>query len=460
MPSVCLLLLTVLLSAVPAAAFLINGEITVVGPVNYGTSTTGTDAYAFTLPQAPTTPSYTTGACFAFLADVANTGPATLNIHGIGVRNIVKPQAGAVTVALDDNDIEPGQRVQVCYDGTNFQCQNCDANAKPIVLSPAAAATLTDCLPGRRYDVPLAAVASDIQQRCTLEGDGIEPIITPSSILPTGLEVEPAGILGLKYTTPVCHATDITLTDQRNNCFTVGSDGVTVTLPPAGAAAISSYMLVIDDTGGGQLTICPAGADVMNSVNACKTMRGQDSVAYLDLLGNKWRLVMAQVQAEGSVATTGRLRLSVRDALFPASNFAVLDLSEPRPKLLFDDGTSECASFPFLMPSDYGGSPVVYLVFSAVSGTAGTAAFDMSLWADNPGATADVQTESYATGNTCTQAAHGTAGRRSSLTCPLTNADSVTALALVNLKVCRNVATDTMTGDLEILNEMVLTYAR
>ena len=218
-------------------------------------------------------------------------------------------------------------------------------------------------------------------------------------------------------------------------------------------------MLVIDDNGEGSLTICPSGSDLINGTNNCKTMTGQDGIAYIDLLNNKWRLAMAQTQT-GSSASTGLVRLSVRDALFPASNFAVLNLSQSRPKLLFDDTTSECAAFPLTLPADYHGSAVLYFVFSAASGVGGTAAFDVSLWATNPGASANTQVDDYDTANTCTATAPGTAGYRSSLTCPLTQADSAAVKGLLNLRVCRNVASDSVTGDLEILNEMLFTYAK
>ena len=232
-----LLILVLLLSAMPTSAMLVNGGITVVGAINYGTSTTGSDAYSFNLPQAPTTPAYETGACFAFIADVANTGTATLNIHGIGIRNITKPQAGAVSVPLDDNDIEVGQRVQVCYDGTNFQCQNCDANAKPILLALDVADTFTDCVPGRRYDVPLAVSPHEVQRRCSLNGDALEPLFGGGAATIAGLHTDASGVLGVRYSeSDTCTATDLALGAQRNHCFIVGTDGVQVTLPPVASA--------------------------------------------------------------------------------------------------------------------------------------------------------------------------------------------------------------------------------
>jgi hypothetical protein len=81
-------------------------------------SAVGTDSYACNLYVAPT--AYVNQREYAFTADVANTGGATVNIHGLGVKTIVKVQGG-VTTALDTNDIRPGQIVVVRYDGTNMQ---------------------------------------------------------------------------------------------------------------------------------------------------------------------------------------------------------------------------------------------------------------------------------------------------------------------------------------------------
>ena len=77
------------------------------------------------------------------------------------------------------------------------------------------------------------------------------------------------------------------------------------------------------------------------------------------------------------------------------------------------------------------------------------------------GDAADINTDSYATVNTCTDTVAGTAGYLKLLSCTLTNDDSLAARDLVKLKVCRNVghASDTATGDLEAIT-LVLEYAR
>jgi hypothetical protein len=110
------------------------GNQVVLGHINACTTgpSGGTDAYACTLGYALT--AYQPQACYRFVADVANTGAATLNLHSLGAKPIVKV-TGAVATPLADGDILAGQLVHVCYDGTNMQCQNCGG------LAPATSAS-------------------------------------------------------------------------------------------------------------------------------------------------------------------------------------------------------------------------------------------------------------------------------------------------------------------------------
>jgi membrane-bound inhibitor of C-type lysozyme len=60
---------------------------------------------------------YLTGQEFTFVASGANTGATTLNVNGLGAKNIYK--SGTLPLELDD--IVSGQAVTVYYDGTQFQ---------------------------------------------------------------------------------------------------------------------------------------------------------------------------------------------------------------------------------------------------------------------------------------------------------------------------------------------------
>jgi len=79
------------------------------------TSPSGADTITATGPLAVA--AYVAGQRFSFIAAAANTGAATLDINGIGVKSITKNGA----TALAANDILINSIVLVEYDGTQFQ---------------------------------------------------------------------------------------------------------------------------------------------------------------------------------------------------------------------------------------------------------------------------------------------------------------------------------------------------
>lgn len=100
---------------------------------SYAVDAEASDAYAITLTPAIT--AYAEGQKFIFKANTANTGASTLNVNGLGAKNIYK--AGGTT---ETNDIASGSIVEVVYDGTKFQMTSQLATA----MSTANSATLTD----------------------------------------------------------------------------------------------------------------------------------------------------------------------------------------------------------------------------------------------------------------------------------------------------------------------------
>lgn len=80
-----------------------------------------TDAYAITLPVAPSAYTDLTGIPLAFKANTANTGAATLAVNGMtgGPKNIKKFGSSGIQ-DLNDNDIQASQVVVVVFDGTQF----------------------------------------------------------------------------------------------------------------------------------------------------------------------------------------------------------------------------------------------------------------------------------------------------------------------------------------------------
>ena len=86
------------------------------GGILYGVSSAGDDDYEVTIDGVE---AYTTGMVVGVLADVGNSGTATLNINSLGVKNIKKSSSVDLTTA----DIRPGQIFMAVYDGTQFLLQ-------------------------------------------------------------------------------------------------------------------------------------------------------------------------------------------------------------------------------------------------------------------------------------------------------------------------------------------------
>lgn len=100
----------------------LDSKINQSGSQIYAADSGSTDTYVITLNPAPS--SYTVGMVINFKANTANTGPATLNVNGLGAIPIVKNH----DEALINGNIEAGQIVTVIYDGTNFQTQSQQVN--------------------------------------------------------------------------------------------------------------------------------------------------------------------------------------------------------------------------------------------------------------------------------------------------------------------------------------------
>jgi len=92
-----------------SAAQVQDGALTYLGAIAGTNTITGSAAVGMT--------AYTIGQVFTFISVGANTGAVTLNINGIGAKNIYKNG----TLPLVNGDIASGAALHVVYDGTQFQ---------------------------------------------------------------------------------------------------------------------------------------------------------------------------------------------------------------------------------------------------------------------------------------------------------------------------------------------------
>ena len=82
-----------------------------------GVASSSGSANAYVLASATTYAAYAQGDRFAFKANFANTGAATLNVDAVGAKDIKRTDGSALVAG----DIPSGAVVDVVYDGTNFQ---------------------------------------------------------------------------------------------------------------------------------------------------------------------------------------------------------------------------------------------------------------------------------------------------------------------------------------------------
>lgn len=148
--------------------------------------------------------------------------------------------------------------------------------------------------------------------------------------------------------------------------------------------------------------------------------------------------------------------LRPQQAKLPSSNPMVIDGGNGRWRGLFDDTTSESATWEDVL-QPYSGTLKAKLYYTAVSATSGTAAFDIEIECKTDADAVDFDTDSYGTADTLSGTVAGTAGYLDVLSDTSLNGDSCAEGDHITVKVSRNVTTDNVSGDLEL--RKVVIYA-
>lgn len=137
----------------------------------------------------------------------------------------------------------------------------------------------------------------------------------------------------------------------------------------------------------------------------------------------------------------------------PASNYATLDSRNGHPTLDFDPTTQEAAIFTDVMPRNYaGGGITVYVHAWLTTAVAGTLGWDVAF--ERMDAATDADADSFASAQTITAATvPATSGFALVLNVAVTdgaNMDSIAPGDAFRLRIRRDVANDTATGDAEL----------
>lgn len=138
----------------------------------------------------------------------------------------------------------------------------------------------------------------------------------------------------------------------------------------------------------------------------------------------------------------------------PSANYATLDTRNGHPVLDFDSTTGETAIFTGILPRHYaGGGITVYVHWAATSAVTGTIGWLVSI--ERIGTALDIDADSFASAKTITATTvSGTSGTVSITNVAFSDGAEIDSLAVgeaFRLKITRDVANDTATGDAEII---------
>lgn len=138
----------------------------------------------------------------------------------------------------------------------------------------------------------------------------------------------------------------------------------------------------------------------------------------------------------------------------PTSNFATLDTRNNHPVLDFDDTTNESAIFSSVLPQSYAGGGLTVLVgFSMTSATTGDVDLQAAIERVEAGVL-DIDADSFASAQSVIDVSvPGTSGFVAVATITFTDGAQMDSLAVgekFRIKITRDAATDTASGDLEL----------
>lgn len=139
----------------------------------------------------------------------------------------------------------------------------------------------------------------------------------------------------------------------------------------------------------------------------------------------------------------------------PSSNYATLDTRNSHPVLDFDTTTQESAIFRGIIPegASLTSGLTVYVQWAATSATSGTIGWDVAF--ERIDTTLDIDADNFGTAQTITAATvSGTSGVSSITSVNFTQGQLPASLAagdMYRIRIRRDVANDTATGDAELL---------
>jgi hypothetical protein len=252
---------------------------------SFSATASGTDTYTAT--PNPAISAYTSGQEFVIVFTNANTTTATLNLAGLGAKDIVK-NGGTI---LSSGDISSGQALRLYYDGVKFQ-----------ILGSAGSGTgggVSGLTSGR---IPVAQSSTSLIDYAALTFDGTTLTINKPSAATSG-----ATLTGLFYV------------DQSvaNSGSVQGVEGYTRTNNPTGTVVLSIGAIGnIEHSGAGTLSIGRSvqGGGVLSGAGTMTEQIGLFSTFVITGAGTITNYYGAYLEAPTGGTITNRFGLYSADA--------------------------------------------------------------------------------------------------------------------------------------------------
>lgn len=226
---------------------------------------------------------------------------------------------------------------------------------------------------------------------------------------------------------------------------------------------IASYVLAQDSNSGGggnafgTISVSGQSDVVAEQPNDTLTLVAGSNITLTTSAGGDSVTIAA---SGGSGGSDWRIVFKPRDNEPPSSNYATLDTRNGHPVLDFDTTTQEAAIFTGILPADYaGGGITVGVICALTSATSGTVGWDVAIERIDA-SSLDIDSDSFASAQTITAVTvPGTSGQVLYMSVNISNGanmDSLAAGEMFRLRVRRDVANDTATGDAELLGVTIV----
>lgn len=225
---------------------------------NYATAAGSANVITLTLAPAPKTQASLTGAPIRFKVALTNTGAATLNVNGLGAKNLSR-QDGA---ALSAGDLFGGSIVDAVYDGTVYRILS-------LVDSDIAAAA---SIPSRMqvffasgtFTVPAGVTAVDVEAIGAGGGSAATGTGVGGSLVGNAAGGGGGGGYSRKKVTGLTPGSTVPVTVGTGGATTSNPSGVGAT---GGTSSFGAHCSATGGVGapGGNLTSAPGGAGGVGS---------------------------------------------------------------------------------------------------------------------------------------------------------------------------------------------------